>query len=170
MYFNLRLNKITLLLLFVASLFTACQKDADLPTEPNNSNANQRASFFQLQDQANSNTGEASDSASDLELECFTFVYPINIVFPGGEAQTVNSNEDLEVVVYTWLDQNPNSEEFPTFEFPIQVNLPDGSTQSFFIINALGAAIWQIDLDGKFESGKLLAIGVLVQPSINNYL
>ena len=130
MFFDLRLNKIALLLIMVTALFTACQKES---TEPANNDGNnqQNVSFFQMQSQPSNNTNTGSLTEDDsLDMDCFSFVYPLEVVLPGGDVQTANNDDELEMIVLTWLDQNPTSNEFPTFNFPIDVMLEDGTTQS----------------------------------------
>jgi len=125
MFFDLKLNKIIFLLLVVMVFFTACQKDQVLEPEPPANTADQQANFIQLQNQSGANA-----DGNESEMLCFTFAYPIQIIFPDGTTQAANSDEELEVIVETWMDQNPNSEDFPTLDFPVQVIKEDGTTQT----------------------------------------
>ena len=60
--------------------------------------------------------------------ECFTISYPITIVFPDSTTADVNSNEELEMTIDNWYDQNPDSDDDPTLVYPIEVTLmEDGS-------------------------------------------
>ena len=58
---------------------------------------------------------------------CFTLVYPITVVFPDSETAEADSPESLRQLIADWRMENPDSEERPTFEFPIQVELPNGN-------------------------------------------
>ena len=66
--------------------------------------------------------------------DCFTFVYPLDIVFPDATTQTVNSDDELVTAIENWYDANPNSDQDPTLAYPISVVLED--TQETIEINS----------------------------------
>ncbi|MCB0519439.1 MAG: hypothetical protein H6577_27065 [Lewinellaceae bacterium] len=55
--------------------------------------------------------------------DCFAFVFPLQVALPDGTTQTANSDQDLDDIFMAWFDANPNSMEFPTLVFPLQVKL-----------------------------------------------
>ena len=70
------------------------------------------------------------DECEDGEYDdCFTVNYPITVILPDNTTATVNSDEELEDAIDEWYNQNPTSEEYPTFEYPISVTLDDGTVQ-----------------------------------------
>ena len=63
----------------------------------------------------------------DDEYEfCFDLVFPITVELPDGTSQVANDYEELDEIIFTWFENNPSSEEFPTFTFPIEVDFGDG--------------------------------------------
>lgn len=60
--------------------------------------------------------------------ECFSFVYPITVIFPDGISPVVNSNDELIDAVDTWYDANPNSDDDPTLAYPVDIMMIDGTT------------------------------------------
>ncbi len=54
-------------------------------------------------------------------MECFEFVYPLQVALPDGTVQSASSNEDLDAIYMGWMEANPNSEDFPSLLFPLQV-------------------------------------------------
>ena len=67
---------------------------------------------------------EYDDDEWDDEFEiCFDFIYPITVLLPDSTSQVVNNDEELDNIILTWFEDNPNSEDFPTLEFPIQVEM-----------------------------------------------
>lgn len=101
--------------------FTSCNKDDVTPSS--NQNTQQDASFAR-----NVNTNNANLTLD--EDSCFAINYPIDIIYPDGSTQTVSSDDELEISIDDWYDQNEDSEEDITLAFPITVTLPDGSTQT----------------------------------------
>lgn len=65
------------------------------------------------------------------ELEdCFAITYPVELVLPDGSTAMVNDDDALFEALDTWYEAHPDSEEFPTFTYPIEVTLEeDGTTQ-----------------------------------------
>ncbi|HFA51294.1 MAG TPA: hypothetical protein ENJ95_19955 [Bacteroidetes bacterium] len=59
--------------------------------------------------------------------DCFTFNYPIIITFPDGSTVEINSDDELETLIDTWYEQNPETEEEPLLNYPVEVTLTDGT-------------------------------------------
>lgn len=60
--------------------------------------------------------------------ECFSFIYPLTIIFPDGSLVPVNNDEALIEAVDDWGDANPNVSEDPTLEYPVSVLLQSDSS------------------------------------------
>lgn len=75
---------------------------------------------------------EECDDYDSVEVdwsECFSFVYPITVVLPGAANEEVNNDEALFAAVDAWYDANPNSDEDPTLDYPVNALLvEDGSS------------------------------------------
>ncbi|MEM1321830.1 MAG: hypothetical protein AAGG75_16340 [Bacteroidota bacterium] len=125
-------KKISLLCLSLLMILSACKKDSINETAPNtNVSPSANANFFQQAQQRNGTTTNADSTANEEDFECFSFVYPIDVLYPDGSTQTANSGEELENLIDQWFEQNGEDEEnYPTLKFPLQVNLEDGSTQT----------------------------------------
>ncbi|MEM8891754.1 MAG: hypothetical protein AAGD28_27500 [Bacteroidota bacterium] len=74
--------------------------------------------------------GDDFEWGEEEELECFDINYPVDIRFPDGSTQSMNSENEVEAAIEAWIQNNPNSEDWPEFVFPITVTLNDGSTQT----------------------------------------
>lgn len=125
---NLKFIRTALILLVTITFFSACQKEE---VTPDTTKGTETANFFAMQNEQKGDDGNTVViEEGSMDMDCFTFVYPIELVFPTGTTLTIENDEELETQVINWLDQNPNSDVFPTFNFPIQVTLEDGTTQS----------------------------------------
>lgn len=102
---------------------SACQKD-DVSVSP--VAQNDPANFFQTR-----NGDGGNSDTTDFEDMCFEFVFPLTILFPDGSTETVNSDNALESAIEAWEDANPNSEDYPTFSFPVEV-IQDSETLTIF--------------------------------------
>ena len=69
--------------------------------------------------------GEKSDWDRDDDKgdwKCFDLVLPVTYVMPDGSTITVSSDdEDDWVQLKAWYDANPNSEEKPTLQYPVDI-------------------------------------------------
>ncbi len=65
----------------------------------------------------------------DFDL-CFDFVYPIEVILPDGTSQTANDGLELEEIIFTYYEQNPNDSLLPTLNYPVDVELEDGTIQT----------------------------------------
>ncbi len=126
---NLKFMRTALLVVMTMAIFASCQKDEIIPPVTKDPAS---VNFFQMQDQqrGNDNNGGQGIEEDSLDMDCVSIVYPVQVIFPDGATQDVNSDDELETTIITWLNQNPTAEEFPTFNFPIEVTLEDGTTQS----------------------------------------
>jgi len=81
----------------------------------------------------NAKRGDKSDWDRDDDKgdwKCFDLVLPVTYVMPDGSTITVNSNdEDDWVQLKAWYDANPNSEEKPALQYPVDISFEtrDGS-------------------------------------------
>ncbi len=125
--------KLVLALAAMTVVFYACQKE-ELATPLSNTNAPQ-THFFNLTNGPSTDTDEDSDDGDEDwgEEDCFSIVFPVEVVFPEGSTQTVNNEEDLDKVIDEWFDQNPEAEDFPTFTFPIKVVMEEDPTTEIAI-------------------------------------
>ena len=77
--------------------------------------------------------GEKSDWDRDDDKgdwKCFDLVLPVTYVMPDGSTITVSSDdEDDWIQLKSWYDANPNSEEKPTLQYPVDISFEtrDGS-------------------------------------------
>ena len=77
--------------------------------------------------------GEKSDWDRDDDKgdwKCFDLVLPVTYVMPDGSTITVSSDdEDDWVQLKAWYDANPNSEEKPSLQYPVDISfeIRDGS-------------------------------------------
>lgn len=133
--FNLRISLKVLLFLFTAALLaTSCSKDDDNEDEYQTENAQ---NAFQLitknatlaHDSLDMGDEDYEDGLDDLG-DCFTIVYPIDIAFPDGSTQTAADDAELEAIIETWIEQNPDSPDFPSPVFPIDVVIDSTETVS----------------------------------------
>lgn len=60
--------------------------------------------------------------------ECLTFNYPLTLVLPDGTTPSVASDEELYTAVFDWYENNPNSMEEPSFQYPISVTMVEDGT------------------------------------------
>ncbi|MCB0658966.1 MAG: hypothetical protein KDC57_22640 [Saprospiraceae bacterium] len=58
---------------------------------------------------------------------CFTPVFPITLVFPDSTTQEVADRQALHEALHTWRADHPGSEGHPEIDFPVTVELTDGS-------------------------------------------
>ncbi|MEM6376968.1 MAG: hypothetical protein AAF705_02070 [Bacteroidota bacterium] len=135
-------NFVKSLFVFVLAVgvFSACQKDDIFTLDPNQNDSN--TNFFSLA--GNAGTGGGQDTAN---IECFDFIYPVTIILPGGSTENINSLDELEDRIDQWFDENPYSEEDPTFQFPVTVTLEDNTQQAIQDEDALCELYEQCDFD-----------------------
>ena len=64
---------------------------------------------------------EDDDEEEEIYEDCFQIVYPITIQFTDGSTQVVNNDEELEMLIDQWIEQNPESEDYPSPVFPVEI-------------------------------------------------
>lgn len=58
---------------------------------------------------------------------CFKLVFPITINYPDGTSGTYDDRMALKSAVRTWKADNPDAEERPELNFPVDIELEDGT-------------------------------------------
>ena len=58
---------------------------------------------------------------------CFRLVYPITFIMQDGTAISMIDKEDW-MELKSWYEENPDKEERPLLEYPVEINYGDGST------------------------------------------
>ena len=72
----------------------------------------------------------------DEGRECFELVYPVTFIMPDGSIITVaTDDEDGWQEVKDWYDANPESEERPTLEYPVDIVYETNAGDSTVTIN-----------------------------------
>ena len=61
-----------------------------------------------------------------VEKKCFEFIYPITFIMPDGEEIELLDRDDW-AAIKAWYEANPDSEEKPELEFPVDVIYKDGT-------------------------------------------
>ena len=59
---------------------------------------------------------------------CFRLVYPITFIMQDGSAISMIDKEDW-MELKSWYEENPDKEERPLLEYPVEINYRDGSTK-----------------------------------------
>ena len=65
----------------------------------------------------------------DRDRACFALVYPVTFIMPDGSTITVADREDW-AELKAWYEANPDSEERPTLQYPVDITYRDGTTQT----------------------------------------
>ena len=65
----------------------------------------------------------------DRDRECFELVYPVTFIMPDGSTITVADIEDW-AELKDWYEANPDAEERPTLQYPVDITYRDGTTQT----------------------------------------
>ena len=60
---------------------------------------------------------------------CFKLVYPITFIMQDGSAISMIDKEDW-MELKSWYEENPDKEERPLLEYPVEINYRDGSTKT----------------------------------------
>ena len=105
--------KTAIVLLIVSFSFIACDKEIHLHP----SHASTQHIFNKAQNLA------AESRNSEEESDCFNFVFPITVLLPDGDRIPTKDIEELAEILEDWVENNEEEEAFPTFQFPIKVNL-----------------------------------------------
>jgi len=98
-----------------------------------------RAVFMRLVKACKPDRGPRGDRGN--RKDCFDLVFPVTINFPDGTSVTAQNDEELREAMKAWKEANPDAEERPEFDFPIDVTLEDGTTQTVADAEAFRALI-----------------------------
>ena len=60
----------------------------------------------------------------DDNRECFELVFPVTYLMPDGSTITVENGEDWDPIK-DWYDENPNAEERPELQYPVEIIFDD---------------------------------------------
>jgi len=82
--------------------------------------------WFEVEGEWDDDDWNDDDKDGDWE-ECFTVIYPVQVVFPDGSTQTFNSDEEIENAIDVWYNANPESKEDPMPVYPVQIILADST-------------------------------------------
>ncbi len=107
---------------FALLLFNACEKDAVDNLNDENAEWNSETdgkSYMQLKN---------AQSDEYLEFECFTVKYPVDITLEDNTVTVYSEVEEFELIE-NWFNENPYSEDYPEYVFPITIVLVDGTEQ-----------------------------------------
>ena len=63
------------------------------------------------------------------DWDCFRLVYPITFIMQDGSAISMIDKEDW-MELKSWYEENPDKEERPLLEYPVEINYRDGSTKT----------------------------------------
>jgi hypothetical protein len=70
------------------------------------------------------------DYEGEIEDLCFDINYPISINFPDGTTESVNSDSTLENLIEQWYMTNGEDADDPSLVYPVDVTLEDGTVQT----------------------------------------
>jgi len=72
---------------------------------------------------------EYSDRDKDRKREkCFEMVYPVTFIMPDGSTVTGDDREEVGLAIRSWREENPDSKERPTLQFPVEIEFENGTT------------------------------------------
>ncbi len=60
---------------------------------------------------------------------CFSLVFPLTLVLPDATTITGADRQDLKTQIRDWKSNNPDATEKPTLQYPVTIELEDGTTQ-----------------------------------------
>jgi len=70
------------------------------------------------------------------ERECFNLVFPVTFIMPDGSTVTVETDDDAGWQgVKDWYDANPESDERPTLQFPVDITYNTENGDSTFTVS-----------------------------------
>ena len=65
------------------------------------------------------------------DWDCFRLVYPITFIMPDGSAISMLDEENW-MELKSWYEVNPNIEERPILEYPVEIIFRDGSNNTIY--------------------------------------
>lgn len=66
---------------------------------------------------------------------CFSVVFPVTIVYPGGKEEIATDQKDFVTKVRAWRTANPTVKGHPEMKFPLTIKFADGTTK---VVNSKG--------------------------------
>ncbi len=63
------------------------------------------------------------------EEDCFDLVLPVTFIMPDGQNITVTTEEDF-MLLRDWYENNPDAEEEPDLQYPVDIEFEDGTTMT----------------------------------------
>lgn len=61
---------------------------------------------------------------------CYELIFPVNLNFPDGSTEEIEDYEDFRETIKAWKETNPEAEERPALEFPLEVTNDEGELLS----------------------------------------
>ncbi|MGB0861477.1 MAG: hypothetical protein ACPGXZ_01090 [Saprospiraceae bacterium] len=99
-----------------------------------NNDAELESAFEECNDYDYGDCGEGKWDSDDKDnsewydkKDCFDLVYPVSMTMPDGIIITGTNEDSLETAIKNWYIANPNSNQEPTFNYPIQITYDDGT-------------------------------------------
>jgi hypothetical protein len=125
--------------ILVTLFVTACNQE-ELGVSPITSDATLQAMVIG-DSGSNKEDGKNGDGKEDKGKEdCFELVYPLSVTMPDGSVLS-GEKEDLWEAVKTWYEANPNSEEKPSLNYPVDILwLKDEVTKNIYDENEMEIA------------------------------
>ena len=68
--------------------------------------------------------GRCGGGRDNNDRECFELVYPVTYLMPDGSTITIENDEDWDPIK-DWYEENPESEERPELQYPVDVVVDD---------------------------------------------
>lgn len=72
--------------------------------------------------------------------KCFSLVFPITLVLADGSTITGEDRRDLKTQLRAWKETAEDADERPSLQYPVTIELEDGTTQEITDLEALQAA------------------------------
>jgi hypothetical protein len=79
------------------------------------------------------------DKKDEGKENCFELVYPVTWLMTDGSTITMTDVKDWDGIK-TWYEANPNSEEKPSLNYPVDIEFKDGTLQTVNDENEMGIA------------------------------
>jgi hypothetical protein len=72
---------------------------------------------------------DARERCKERSKECFELVLPISWTMPDGSTLTINEKDDWDELK-NWYEVNPDAEEKPSLNYPVDIQFEDGTTET----------------------------------------
>ncbi len=87
-------------------------------------------------------------------FKCFKFVFPITLTMPDGTEITGEDKQDLRSQVRDWYEANPDVEEKPSINFPIEIEYSSTDEETGEEVVEIQPIESQEELEAAFEACK----------------